>query len=234
MLVKTKDFASFLKVLNLKGKYENTNALITFKKEGLEVLTVCPDTEVIALRGFLKIPYDGDECVVGLDNIGLLRTCVGNFEEEFNLTKTDNKLILSDKKLKISCILRNPAYVTTKLDNDKFKKVYSSLSEHSITLDISQIKKLINYFNTIGSNSIILTNKNNKLGIKSEKSENELSATIDTKVIEKFEIKLPKVFVDVLSIVDDDIILKLSDGKPGYIGISSEHYTFQILIQRRK
>jgi len=231
MVIDRNKLSKFLKVLGLKKNIENKEAIFNIGNNSLKAI-ICHCSKIVALRGNLKGEFDniGD---IGIDDVQFLTKCVKSFQGNINLSKKDNKLILKDDKLTISCILRNPTYIKNSLDNNKFDEILNSNTSNPIKLTENQIKELITYYNTVGSYDIILTNKNGKLAIISEKNENELIGIIDVDVLSKFKVKLSNVFMDILSLIDDDIEIKLGNDTPVSIKIDNDDYTFDILIQRK-
>lgn len=231
MVINKDNFCKFLKILSLKGDMENKEALANISDKALEVI-ICHSSKVVALRGVLKGNFEniGE---IGIDSLPFLNKCVNSLTGDIDLSKKDNKLVLKTNKLKISCILRNPTYIQNKLDNPTFNKILKGITAKTVILTKSQIKELIKYYTVIGSNDLSLVNKEGKLSIVSEKNENESVGIIDTEVKEKFNVRLSRVFIDVLSVIEDDIKVVLSNDSPAYIRVDNDNYNFDILIQRK-
>jgi hypothetical protein len=232
MLINKGDFAKFLKVIRLKDEAENNEIILNFGENGLRAVGSSA-SKVVAVRGLLKVDT-GNIGEVGIENIKLLQSCVGNLGEEIDLAKKDNKLILKGDKVKISYITQNPAYIKNKLNNDKFSFLLEATSDKEIKLSPEQVKKIVSYFNSIGSDTVVLYSQDGKLKLKTEKNENELVATIDTAVEEEFRISLPRVFIGILSLFDEGVSLKLKKETPACIKVDNDKYKFEVLVARKK
>ena len=230
MVINKVQLYKFLKILSLKGNVINKEALFNITSKKLESIIV-HYSKIVALKGVLKGEFEhiGE---IGVDNLQFLTKSVGSFKSDINITKKDNKLILKDNTLKISCILKNIGFIENKIDVNKFNGLLNT-NIPSIKLTNKQTKQLINYYNIINSDDIILTNQDGKLAILSEKNENQLVGVVDVDIGNEFKVKLPSIFIEVLSLLEDPIQLRLTNDNPVYIGIDNDNYTFDILIQRK-
>ena len=219
MKIKKELLVKFLELSAIQGEVENKEALINIDGN-MEVISVSEGKHV-ALNGILTGKYE-TLGKVGIDNIKGLNTFLDNFESEDEITiaKKENKLVLesSNKKLKVSCILKAPEYIVNTITKDKFGDLLAKAKDNEFVMDKSIVSKIISVANSMKSNELFISGKDNQITLSlNDDRENNIISTFDLAGATKltsFSIKISKILVNILKTIGDTVILSIKNDCP--------------------
>ena len=235
MKVNRIDLSKFLSLISLKGQIQNNELLLTVEKEVIKTLTISEDKSTI-IRAKLKGVYDEVEEFGIADLSHFLKTVNIHEQADIDLSLNKNKLILKDKELKSSTILKEAEYIKNTLPEEKFDQVKASMEQNKITLSAVQIAKIIKYFELNASakreeNGVTFTIKKNKLLLKFEGgSENVLEAEFELpNEVQDFQFKMGNVFIEVLMTIREGVDMYVGPNMIGII-IDNDSMSFEFLV----
>lgn len=232
-----------LQLIELKGEIINKETILNFYPDKVIVYNISAN-RVALLKGIIKGDFSSfvgkeEKVELGIENIGKLRNFVKLFNntEDIKLTKKENKLTLtacgsSESNLKASVGLMNPAYIKIEANEDIFTKLKEKSLGNTFTLDNElHIKKILEHFNSMNTNSVSFEGINNTIKLKVDDTQNKIESgfTVPEKV-EKFNIKLNKLYLDLLSVINDNVTISMKDDSPIYTSVSNDNYSFEYIV----
>lgn len=196
----------FLESILLKGEYLTKDCVILTKEDGIRIALKSEDSSV-AIRGCLKV-REGERDSWGIDNFPLLVDVVKSFRSgDINIERKNNKLLLSQKKQKVSLLLRDISFITNTVEDAKLASLKKKEEEY-LNLDLATVKEILSTVSAVKAKAIKISSKGGDLTIKVESSENSIEKTFDlpedTKISE-FSVLLGVPFLDYLSSVKGTI-----------------------------
>ncbi len=233
------NLSKFLDLLSLKGELENKTILLHITDGSMKAPFILTESKVLAIRGSFKdenLTKLGEICI---NDTRLLKSFINTFSsKEITLAKKTNKLVLSSSKesLKISVVLRNPQYIKDSLPKGKsFDDTLKLISDNTFTLTKEQIDRITKNTSVINAKDLILEGKDNKVILNLESNENQLSEEFKiSEKIEPFKIKLNSFIIDLLSIIDEDVIMSAKDNSAIYIVVKNECYEVEYVLASLK
>lgn len=231
MVINKKTLVKFLNLTAIQGDIENKECLIKIN-DNIEVLSIS-EGKHFALKGTLQGKFDDNLGLIGIDSIKDFIGFINNFDdnEDINVTKNDNKLILQGNKLKISCILKSPEYIVNKLPEEKFKELYDKSKDNDFVLSKDIIKKIISYANSMKSNDLLLSAKGKELTLSlNDDKENSILASFEiNETIKPFSIKVSKILIDILKTISiGDLIVSVKENAPIMLKIVEEGEKYKL------
>lgn len=227
----SKDFLlNFLVLANLKGDVENKELLINVSKKTL-LCEASSLSKYVVLKGLLSGDFE-DWGEIGIDDLPLLKNFISSLpSEKISLTKKDNKLITKSGTIKLSSVLRNSDYILNKVPSGVFDKLKDKTIGNEFVLNKEDIHIIVGYYSTIKSNDLVLRGEDSKIILTLENQSNELVVDFEIKEkVEKFEIKLSKIFVDLISATEGDLIVSAKDKNPVYVKTEKENCIFEYIV----
>jgi len=219
MVINKKSLVSFLKLVSVKGELENKEALLNIGEKSIKVITIS-EGKHFGLIGSLDGKFE-DIGKIGVDDISSLSNFLSKFkDEELTIEKVENKLEITSKKdkLKILFTLKSPEYIVNVIEEDKLQGVIKKSKGNEFVLKQNILKQIVDYYNSIKSKDLILEFKNGELLLllKDEK-ENELISGFEIKEkLDNFSVKVSKQFLEILSTINNDVLLSIKDNCPIY------------------
>lgn len=216
--VNKNSFLSFLKLLALKGQIENKEVLLNVSKDTIHGSLVSSDRS-LAASAFVFGEFE-DIGSVGIDNLQQLIQIVNSMGNEFDISFSSNKLIVSNKKSKLTNVLRSAEYIVNKLDTDRYNKILTS-TENGIKFIMNKemIKDIVTKFKLIDSEELSISSNGKEIKVKSKNTndETELETIYDIETKDKFSIKLNKLVIDLFDTIDCDLTVTLAKENPACI-----------------
>lgn len=229
----------FLELVRLRNELEN-NEIILETSSGLSVTTATKGN-ICAVHAELGGKF-GELEKIGIDNIELLIKVLYGFSksEELDIVKKENKLLISSdmEALKVSLILKAPEYVINILELEKFNEILKKGEGNSFLIPKNVIGKFQGHCNTLGAAELDLTTSASHasevyFGINNK--ENEIfDMFVLEKEIKPFSVKLGKIFLDILSTINDDVIVSCKNNSPVVIYYNKEDYNITYLLAQLK
>lgn len=235
-------FLDFLKSLALKGQIESKEVLLTVDKKSVSGKLVSADRSLAVAVSMETDEFDdiGD---VGIDNLQQLIQIVSSMGNEFDVTFSSNKLVVSNKKSKLTNVLRNPEFIVNKLDNEKFKSVLQTTEKGiSFVLPKEVLKDIVSKFKLIDSEELTFSSNGKELKVKSKNTndETELETVYDIETNDKFNVKLNKFVVDLFDSMNNEITVSLAKENPACLAINYKSdttkatYIIALLVQEEE
>jgi hypothetical protein len=224
-------FSKFLTLCSCKGELENKELLLNITTKSLTAKAVSSN-KVLCLKGTVNGEFQ-DWGELGIDNLTLLKNFLtSNLSDILKIKKTENKMMIEDTKLKYTCTLRNPKYIVNNVTDDKLLPLFDKAKGNFFTLKSEDIKKLINYTNTIAPTTLIFSGTKKILTLTINNGDNELEVVFDLdKEVVDFTIKTARIFVDLLTTISDfDITFSMQNNCPIYLKIDNKEVNFEYLF----
>jgi hypothetical protein len=226
-------------LLVLRGELENKSMLLDIDEGEIKAPFILSQSKVLAIRGSLKdtnITKIGEICI---GDAKLLKSFINAFSsDEIVLSQKANKLSLSATKesLKVSAVLRDPQYIKETLPKGKtFDDTLKLVSENIFELTKEQANKIVKNTSVIGAKDLILEGKDDIITLKTDSNENLLSEDFKiTTKINSFKIKVNSFLIDLLSIINDKVIISAKDNSAIYIKIDNESFCIEYVLASLK
>ncbi len=232
MEIKKNLLIKYLELLALKGDIENREALIDISTNTIESV-IGHSSKTLVVYGKLKGEFD-DIGKIGIDNIPLLLTLLKSFPtHELTLKKDKNKLVLtsSDKKLKVSIMLREPDYIVNTLENKKMDDLLEKSQGNAFILFLPVVKLIYSYINALGCDKLVLKGDKKELKLLLENKENEIVASFDLEQeVKPFEVKLMRQITAILNVVNTDIEISIKNDSPISLKVKDEDMEITYII----
>ena len=229
--LKKDDLVNFLQALILRDDAEQKEALLNVSDDQIKVLAV-NQIKTVALRGVLNGSFValGD---LGIDSLEIAKNVSKLFKSsEIEIGKKKNKLVLKGvhDNVTLSLILREPQYILNQLDESKFEELRQQIVGNEFDLNEQEVKDIIDYTSTF-KGDLELTGKGDKVILHAEENENEILAEFPNKQLnEDFTVKLPDLFVSILSVVKSDVTISVKTDKPIYIRSAKGDVIFEYIV----
>ena len=214
--------------LLLVGKM-NTEALMRVEPNEIRALVV-NDNKTLALRSSLKGGFE-DLGELGIDNLALLKSLISKpeIESQISVEKKENKLAIKAGKTAISYILRNPAYIKSTLDEQKFETLIPKADP--FPLSQKTIKTIVsNYTSLIGSEKMVLQGKGDALLFETEHNENRIATEFDVPSAGEFTVTMSGLVIDVLNVLPEKVDFRVAENSPVYIVGEEENILTEFII----
>ena len=154
------------------------------------------------------------------------------------MVKKSNKLELTadEEKLKISMVLLDPQYLIASMPKNKtFKDLLSYVPDNKFTFNKEQVQKFVKYTSVLTPSYVYFEGKDNIVTLKLSASENKLSTSFTIpETVKPFKIKLSNFFIDLLSIIDDNITISTEAEQPVYIKYHNENFDMEYILASLK
>ena len=228
MQIKVSSFSKFLELINLSGEVEIKTCIFRGDKDKLSITAVDEAKKVVVAHG----EYDGDFSsigVIGIEDLTLLRRMMSAFAGDVEMTKTTNKLKLSNgKKLNVELILRNAQYVLNEVDKAKYDVLHTKAIGNAFTIDDASVKEFENYYKIFGK-EVFISGANNEISFGVDNGNNSLNLSIAVKeAVKKFEIKLAGFLMIVLGAVKNNPFTMSINGGTTPILLSTKTDEFKV------
>jgi len=204
MQIKVSSFSKFLELINLSGEVEIKTCIFRGDKDKLSITAVDEAKKVVLAHGEYKGDFSsiGD---IGIEDLTLLRRMMSAFAGDVEMTKTTNKLKLSNgKKLNVELILRNAQYVLNEVDKAKYDVLHTKAIGNAFTIDDASVKEFENYYKVFGK-EVFISGDANSVTFGVDNGNNKLNLNVAVKEsIQKFEIKLAGFLMIVLGAIKNN------------------------------
>ena len=237
MDINKKSLIDFLKLMAVKGEVENKELILNIDNN-IEARTITP-LKSVSVYGTLKTDkIEKDEYGIGNLKlfINLLNLCSSEVVE-INRDNNKLKIISPDKNLIISYILTDVKYIKNSLDKTSFNSILKKVEGNEFLLPLSIIQYIISCCSVLGNDNLIIESDGKVLRFSLENNENEILTTIplpeDSK-IEEFKVKVGHLFIDILSSLNQDVLVSMKDNEPIMITVNNDNYKIIYLIAQLK
>jgi hypothetical protein len=227
MKVNAEKLGSFLELINLSNEIEITECILRGDKDKLSVIAVT-SSKVVVVNGELKGDFT-DIGVAGIDNLTILRKMLKSFSGEITLTKTTNKLVLSNgKKLKVELAMRNPQYVLNEVERTKYDMLVTKASGNEFTITPDVIDEFSGFYDVFGK-EVIISGENGDITFNITNGDNKLDLqTVVAEKVKKFEVKVASLIMKLFHLLNTrDITISANDGA-SVIMVSSKTDEYEI------
>ena len=222
----------FLEMVALRGEIANSEVVLDVQKNQMSGILISA-SKVIAIRGTLKGNFS-DWGKLGIDNLETLRKFLASFgSADIIIDYKTNKIVLSSKddNLQASAVLRNIDYIQNILPDEKFENAVKTAAGNNFILTKIDTKKIVDYFASILPANLQLDGIGNSITVRLENNQNEILASFPmSQKHTPFSVKLSRVFVDLLSVITDDIEVSIKEKQPVYLKIENNDYRIEYLV----
>jgi hypothetical protein len=210
MKIDSATLSKFLTLVNLSGEIEIKECILRGDVDKLSVIAITP-SKIVIVRGQLMGDFStiGD---IGIDDLSLLKRMLTAFSGEIDLVVTTNKLKLSNKSTKVELVLRNPQYILNEVDKTKFSDIHKKSSGNEFTLTSENVREFQRYYGVFGK-ELLISGENQDITFDLANGDNSLNLTIEVaETINKFEVKLASLFMNILGTIATGVKLSINDG----------------------
>lgn len=234
MLIEKAKLEKIFELVALKDEASIKSILIDITKNKGVIITSSPN-KTLALRAELYHNFDdlnGEK--LGIIDINTFKKTLNSIETKVNIKKSSNKLVLTpdciEKSLKISIALKSPDYIENIIKEETFNNLKTKALGNEFVVEGEYIKRIKEYFDNVDTKKFTLKNSNKKLIFKVEDIQNEIEYKTNVEGIKDFDVILPKSFIDVLSLLNEDVTISLKNDSPAYIKIKNKNYMIEYLV----
>ncbi len=222
--------ARFLELMILTGDIKNVEALVEITPEVIRTKLVSPNN-LVATNGSLKGAFS-DWGSIGVDDIVMLADVIKSLPSaQVELEKTENTIVVKLNKVKFASTLRSPQYIVNSIPEEKYQSLIAKAIGNEFVLKQETVKAIINHFNTISPDGLTLKGAGKVLTLKLSSQHGDLTVDFDLETeVKPFTVKLAKLFVDLLSVINDDITLSINNEAPVFVSTSKEDYKFDYIV----
>lgn len=171
---------------------------------------------------------------IGIDNLTILKNFInGLTADTCTMKKTENKLTTEIGNVKFSAALRNPKFITSCPDKEKYEKRRNDSLGNEFKIKSEDTKKILSYFKTIGANTFTFSGKDNSVEVHMSNQENEVTITlaVDKPVTEFKSVRVGKLLYDVLlNLVEYDLTVSIKDSNAIYLKIADKEINFEYIV----
>lgn len=210
MKVNSAVLSQFLGAVNLSGEIEIKECILRGTTDSLKVIAVTA-SKVVIVAGELAGDFSsiGD---IGVDDLSLLKRMLTAFTGDIELTKTANKILLSNgKKTNVELVLRNPTYILNEIDQAKFDGVYNKAKGNEFSLTVENIRELQKYYGVFGK-EVVIDGDGNDIVFNVANGDNSLDLGIEVpEKVAKFSVKIASLFMNILGNTSGTIKVSVND-----------------------
>jgi hypothetical protein len=230
MKVNLGNFLKFLKLVNVTGEVGIKEVILEGSKKELKTYAKAP-SGIFALKAVTKGDYSELE-TVGIDDLETLRKLIDLNQkvEDGSLEKKENKIIIKNKNVKTTVVLRNPKYILTELKKEVYEQTKEKSGDNKFTLTKDDITQLSKYYDIMKGKVYIKGTKNTITFIIGE-NENQSEVNIKIKeTVKEFEVNIAGFFIELLNQIADDVVITTGTDKPILILNKSDDYEVEYLL----
>jgi len=217
----------------LSGKREIKEVVVKPTKDSLSVLATSPD-ESIAVNLLIKSNDLGITAQIGLTNIVSIQKYIALFGEEPKIVVKDNRLILSKGRKRISSLLKEAEYVTSKIGKDKYDTIRKLVEDgEEVQISSDDVKKIKDYLNATGVEAFKLTVEGKEILVEVGGANTDtITDVIDipNKVANKVSVVLGQAFIDATTNLSGTITLVLKNDSPVLVKAEATTYKYEALV----
>uniref|UniRef100_A0A6M3JS17 DNA polymerase n=1 Tax=viral metagenome TaxID=1070528 RepID=A0A6M3JS17_9ZZZZ len=217
-LVVNKDsFKRFLDLLTLFGENQIKEGLLNIQKDKISSLVKSP-TNTIGIGVSLKGKFE-DIGEIGIDDLALFENSLNiQSKDDVSFEVKDNKIIISSGKIKSSLVLRKSDYIKNKPKEEDFKKHVDTASGNEFLLTKENISTLMEAFNLIKSDTVVITGNSKSVKFTFNRLDNEIETSIDLKKeIKEFRTTVSSTFLFLLNLIKEDLIVSIKKDVPAIL-----------------